>query len=33
MINELINLNKDSTIQLWMERVIACRASTLTVRE
>lgn len=32
MTNELINLNKDSTIQLWMERVRACRASNLTVR-
>lgn len=32
MTRELINLNKDATIKLWMERVSACRASNLTVR-
>jgi len=30
---ELISLNKEATIQLWTERVSACRASNLTVKQ
>lgn len=33
MTKELISLNKEATIQLWTERVSACRASNLTVKQ
>lgn len=33
MTKELIDLNKDATIQLWADRVSTCRSSNLTVRE